>query len=54
MTASKKVKSVKAWGLIRREFNPERSITSVQWNKPTNLITYEFNEVVRVLIKEIK
>jgi hypothetical protein len=52
-TNEKVSKSIEAWGLKRREFNPEGRITSIQWDKPRNLITYEYNEVVPVLITEI-
>jgi hypothetical protein len=48
-----KSESVKAWGLIPKQYNENREISAVQFNKPINPLTYKFNEVVRVEIKEI-
>lgn len=52
-TNDKVSKSVKAWGIIPRDYNPERKITSIQFNKPRNSMTYFHNEVVPVLITEL-
>lgn len=49
-----KSKVTMAWGLIPKEYNPDREIKEVQFHEPKNPITYKFSEVVRVQIKEVK
>lgn len=48
------VREIKGWALIPKEYNPDGKIMEVKLREPKNPITYEFNEVIRVSIKEIK